>query len=130
MTDDIYEHIIFDGRRAATIAAVEPQLKDRTVTINGVSKTYAMTGFRIGYCGGPSLMMAEMLKMQSQSTSGPSSVGQAAALPQLHVVAEQRRVLSHLRPYGEAHPDGQTDRTRGLERDREPLQIDHHLQAE
>lgn len=83
MTDDIYEHIIFDGRRAATIAAVEPQLKDRTVTINGVSKTYAMTGFRIGYCGGPAPMMAEMLKMQSQSTSGPSSVGQAAALAAL-----------------------------------------------
>lgn len=83
MTDDIYEHIIFDGRRAATIAAVAPELKDRTVTVNGVSKTYAMTGFRIGYCGGPAPLMAEMLKMQSQATSGPSSIGQAAAVAAL-----------------------------------------------
>ena len=83
LTDDIYEHIIFDGRKAATIAAVEPRLKDRTITVNGVSKTYAMTGFRIGFCGGPAAMMAEMLKMQSQSTSGPSSVGQAAAVAAL-----------------------------------------------
>ena len=83
LTDDIYEHIIFDGREAATIAAVEPALKDRTITVNGVSKTYAMTGFRIGFCGGPAEMMAEMLKMQSQSTSGPSSVGQAAAVAAL-----------------------------------------------
>jgi aspartate aminotransferase len=83
LTDDIYEHIIFDDRKAATIAAVEPRLKGRTVTVNGVSKTYAMTGFRIGYCGGPVALMADMLKMQSQSTSGPSSVGQAAALAAL-----------------------------------------------
>jgi aspartate aminotransferase len=83
MTDDIYEHIIFDGRKASTIAAVEPQLKARTLTINGVSKTYAMTGFRIGYCGGPAPLLAEMLKMQSQATSGPSSVGQAAAVAAL-----------------------------------------------
>lgn len=83
LTDDIYEHIIFDGREAATIAAVEPRLKERTVTINGVSKTYAMTGFRVGFCGGPAAMMGEMLKMQSQATSGPSSVGQAAAVAAL-----------------------------------------------
>jgi aspartate aminotransferase len=83
LTDDIYEHIIFDGRKATTIAAVEPLLKGRTITVNGVSKTYAMTGFRIGYCGGPEAVMADMLKMQSQSTSGPSSVGQAAALAAL-----------------------------------------------
>ena len=83
MTDDIYEHIVFDGHTCATIAAVEPRLKDRTIVINGVSKTYAMTGFRIGFCGGPSELMSEMLKMQSQATSGPSSVGQAAALAAL-----------------------------------------------
>jgi aspartate aminotransferase len=83
LTDDIYEHIIFDGRTAATIAAVEPALKERTLTVNGVSKTYAMTGFRIGFGGGPAQLMAEMLKMQSQSTSGPSSVGQAAAVAAL-----------------------------------------------
>ena len=83
MTDDIYEHIVFDGKACATIAAVEPGLKDRTIVINGVSKTYAMTGFRIGFCGGPAALLAEMLKMQSQATSGPSSVGQAAAVAAL-----------------------------------------------
>lgn len=84
LTDDIYEHIVFDGRKAATIAAVAPDLKDRTLTVNGVSKTYAMTGFRIGYAGGPKDLIAEMLKAQSQSTSGASSVGQAAAVEALN----------------------------------------------
>lgn len=83
LTDDIYEHILFDERKSTTIAAVEPRLKARTVVVNGVSKTYAMTGFRIGFCGGPENLMAEMLKMQSQATSGPSSVSQAAALAAL-----------------------------------------------
>lgn len=83
LTDDIYEHIVFDGRRCATIAAVEPRLKERTLTVNGVSKTYAMTGFRIGFGAGPAALMAEMLKVQSQSTSGASSIGQAAALAAL-----------------------------------------------
>ncbi len=101
MTDDIYEHIIFDGRTSATISAVEPRLKDRTITINGVSKTYAMTGFRIGFCGGPAQLMAEMLKMQSQATSGPSSVGQAAALAALtgpqDIVAERAQAFQDRR---------------------------------
>lgn len=83
LTDDIYEHIVFDGRKAATIAAVAPDMKDRTLTVNGVSKTYAMTGFRIGYAGGPKKLISEMLKVQSQSTSGASSVGQAAAIAAL-----------------------------------------------
>lgn len=83
LTDDIYEHIVFDGREVATIAAVEPRLKDRVLTVNGVSKTYAMTGFRIGYGAGPKALMQEMLKVQSQSTSGASSVGQAAAVAAL-----------------------------------------------
>lgn len=83
ITDDIYEHIVFDGRKAATLAAVAPDLKHRTLTVNGVSKTYAMTGFRIGYAGGPSELLSQMLKVQSQSTSGPSSVGQAAAVAAL-----------------------------------------------
>ena len=83
LTDDIYEHIVFDGRAAATIAAVAPDLKDRTLTVNGVSKTYAMTGFRIGYAGGPKELISNMLKVQSQSTSGASSVGQAAAVAAL-----------------------------------------------
>lgn len=80
LTDDIYEHIVFDGRKAATIAAVAPDLKARTLTVNGVSKTYAMTGFRIGYAGGPKELIAQMLRVQSQATGGPSSVGQAAAV--------------------------------------------------
>jgi aspartate aminotransferase len=83
LTDDIYEHIVFDGRKAATIAAVAPDLKDRTLTVNGVSKTYAMTGFRIGYAGGPKELISEMLKLQSQTTSGASSIGQAAAVAAL-----------------------------------------------
>lgn len=83
LTDDIYEHIVFDGRKAATIAAVAPDLKERTLTVNGVSKTYAMTGFRIGYAGGPKELISQMLKMQMQSTSGASSIGQAAAVAAL-----------------------------------------------
>ena len=83
LTDDIYEHIVFDGREAATIAAVAPDLKERTLTVNGVSKTYAMTGFRIGYAGGPKELIAQMLRVQSQATGGPSSVGQAAAVAAL-----------------------------------------------
>ena len=94
LTDDIYEHIVFDGREVATIAAVEPRLKARTLVVNGVSKTYAMTGFRIGFCGGPAELMAEMLKMQSQSTSGPSSVGQAAAVAALTGPQDVVRVRS------------------------------------
>ncbi len=101
MTDDIYEHIVFDGRTCATIAAVEPALKDRTIVINGVSKTYAMTGFRIGFCGGPAALMGEMLKMQSQATSGPSSVGQAAALAAItgpqEVVVERAQAFQERR---------------------------------
>lgn len=101
LTDDIYEHIIFDGHHAETIAAVAPELKERTVTINGVSKTYAMTGFRIGYCGAPAPMIAEMLKMQSQATSGPSSVGQAAAVAALtgsqDVIAERAKAFQERR---------------------------------
>lgn len=101
MTDDIYEHIVFDGKTCATIAAVEPSLKDRTIVINGVSKTYAMTGFRIGFCGGPAPLLAEMLKMQSQATSGPSSVGQAAAVAALSgpqdVVSERAQAFQDRR---------------------------------
>ncbi|MBI3514977.1 MAG: aminotransferase class I/II-fold pyridoxal phosphate-dependent enzyme [Proteobacteria bacterium] len=83
LTDDIYEHILFDGRSFATIAAIEPRLYERTLTVNGVSKTYAMTGWRIGFAGGPRPLIKAMAKLQSQSTSNPSSVGQAAALAAL-----------------------------------------------
>jgi aspartate aminotransferase len=83
MTDDIYEHILYDGRSFVTPAQVEPALKARTLTINGVSKSYAMTGWRIGYGAGPAELIKPMVKLQSQSTSNPSSVAQAGALAAL-----------------------------------------------
>ncbi|MFT5533870.1 MAG: aspartate aminotransferase [Burkholderiaceae bacterium] len=83
MTDDIYEHILYDGRTFATPAAVEPALRDRTLTLNGVSKAYSMTGWRIGYGGAPVELVKQMVKLQSQSTSNASSISQAAALEAL-----------------------------------------------
>jgi aspartate aminotransferase len=80
LTDDVYEHLIFDGREFSTFAQVEPRLYDRTVTCNGVSKAYSMTGWRLGFAGGPKEIIANMSKMQSQSTSGVSAVAQAAAI--------------------------------------------------
>lgn len=84
MTDDMYEHILYDGREYATIAQVAPELKTRTLTINGVSKAYAMTGWRIGYGGAPAELIKAMTKLQSQSTSSPSSISQAAAVEALN----------------------------------------------
>lgn len=84
MVDDIYEHIVYDGFRFATPAAIEPALRNRTLTVNGVSKAYAMTGWRIGYGGGPSALIRVMAVVQSQSTSCPSSVSQAAAIEALN----------------------------------------------
>jgi aspartate aminotransferase len=83
LTDDIYEHLIFDDSHFATIAQVERALFDRTLTVNGVSKAYAMTGWRIGYAGGPTTLIRAMSKVQSQSTTNPSSISQAAALEAL-----------------------------------------------
>ena len=83
MSDDMYEHLAFDGVRFCTPAQVEPQLYERTLTCNGVSKAYAMTGWRIGYAGGPEPLIAAMRKVQSQSTSNPSSISQWAALEAL-----------------------------------------------
>ena len=83
MTDDIYEHIIYDDFEFSTIAQVEPGLYDRTLTLNGVSKAYAMTGWRVGYAGGPQDLISAMNKIQSQSTSHTSSVSQAAAIAAL-----------------------------------------------
>ncbi|MEM9754581.1 MAG: pyridoxal phosphate-dependent aminotransferase [Pseudomonadota bacterium] len=79
MSDDMYEHLAYGDFRFATPAAVDPALKDRTLTVNGVSKAFAMTGWRIGYAGGPAHLIAAMRKVQSQSTSNPSSISQAAA---------------------------------------------------
>lgn len=101
MTDDIYEHILYDRREFATIAQVEPALKARTLTINGVSKAYAMTGWRIGYGGAPAELVKAMVKLQSQSTSNPSSISQAAALEALSgpqaFIAERTRVFQSRR---------------------------------
>ncbi|WP_448586370.1 pyridoxal phosphate-dependent aminotransferase [Thermaurantiacus sp.] len=79
LTDDIYEHIVYGDFRFATMAEVEPRLFDRTLTMNGASKAYAMTGWRIGFAGGPRPIIQAMAKIQSQSTSNPCSVAQAAA---------------------------------------------------
>jgi aspartate aminotransferase len=82
MADDIYEHVRFAGS-FATPAAVEPALRDRTLTVNGVSKGYSMTGWRIGYAGGPSWLVGAMEILQSQSTSNPSTISQAATIAAL-----------------------------------------------
>lgn len=84
MTDDMYEHLVYDDFKFATPAQVEQKLYDRTLTINGVSKSYAMTGWRIGYAGGPKDLIKAMAKVQSQSTSNPSSISQAAAAAALN----------------------------------------------
>ena len=82
-TDDIYEKLVYDGFKPATIVQVEPKLRDRTVTMNGCSKAYAMTGWRIGFAGAPARLTKAMDKLQSQSTSSTSSVSQAAAVEAL-----------------------------------------------
>ena len=101
LTDDIYEHILYDGRRFATIAQVEPALKERTLTLNGVSKAYAMTGWRLGYGGAPAELVKAMVKLQSQSTTNPSSIGQAAAVEALNgpqdFIAERTRIFQDRR---------------------------------
>ncbi|OQW77597.1 MAG: aspartate aminotransferase [Proteobacteria bacterium ST_bin14] len=82
--DDMYEHILYDGFEFATIAQVCPELYDRTLTVNGCSKAYAMTGWRIGFAGGPAWLIKAMAKLQSQSTSNPCSIAQAAAVAALN----------------------------------------------
>ena len=84
MTDDMYEHLAFDGFEFCTPAEVEPGLYDRTLTCNGVSKAYAMTGWRIGYAAGPVALIKAMGKIQSQSTSNPCSISQWAAVEALN----------------------------------------------
>uniref|UniRef100_UPI004047EB92 pyridoxal phosphate-dependent aminotransferase n=1 Tax=Yoonia sp. TaxID=2212373 RepID=UPI004047EB92 len=84
MTDDMYEHLAYDDFKFCTPAQVEPRLCDRTLTVNGVSKAYAMTGWRIGYAAGPKPLIDAMRKVQSQSTSNPCSVSQWAAVEALN----------------------------------------------
>ena len=103
LTDDMYEHLLYDGFTFATIAQVEPKLYPRTLTMNGVSKAYCMTGWRIGYGAGPSELIKAMSTLQSQSTSNPSSISQAAAtaalsgpqdfIPRNNVAFKERRDL-------------------------------------
>ena len=83
LSDDIYEHLVYDGFKFTTPAQVEPRLKDRTLTLNGVSKAYSMTGWRIGYGGGPEPLIKAIATLQSQSTSNPSSISQWAAVEAL-----------------------------------------------
>jgi aspartate aminotransferase len=84
MSDDIYEKVIYDNLEFTTIASVEPKLKDRCLTLNGVSKAYCMTGWRLGYCGASKAIIAAMNKIQSQSTTSTSSISMAAAVEALN----------------------------------------------
>ncbi|HUJ46440.1 MAG TPA: pyridoxal phosphate-dependent aminotransferase [Rhizomicrobium sp.] len=103
LTDDMYEHLVFGGFKFHTVAQVEPRLYERTLTMNGVSKAYAMTGWRIGYCGGPQPLIRAMAKLQSQSATNASSVSQWASvealngpqdfIPKFQKVFEERRDL-------------------------------------
>ena len=101
LSDDIYEHLVYDGFEFHTVAAVEPRLHARTLTINGVSKAYAMTGWRIGFAGGPRELIAGMAKIQSQSTSNPTSISQHAAIAALDgpqdAIPERRAVFQERR---------------------------------
>ena len=103
MTDDMYEHLVYGGFEFRTMAQVEPRLYPRTLTTNGVSKAYAMTGWRIGYCGGPEPLIKAMAKLQSQSASNASSIAQWASvealdgpqdfIPKFQAIFEERRDL-------------------------------------
>ena len=84
MPDDMYEHLLYDGHKFYSLAQVEPGLYDRTLTVNGLSKAYCMTGWRIGYAGGPEPLINNMRKLQSQSTSNPSSIAQWAGVEALN----------------------------------------------
>ena len=100
LTDDMYEHIVYDGFEFATPAQVEPGLYERTLTVNGASKAYAMTGWRIGYAGGPQALIKSMAKVMSQSTSNPCSISQwavAAALDGDHSFLKERNDTFRMR---------------------------------
>ena len=101
MTDDMYEHLFYDDFKFCTPAEVEPRLYDRTLTVNGVSKAYAMTGWRIGYAAGPVELIAAMRKVQSQSTSNPCSISQYAAVEALNgthdFIAENNAIFKRRR---------------------------------
>ena len=101
ISDDMYEHVLFDGRKFATLAAVAPQLAGRIFTVNGCSKTYAMTGWRLGYGAGPVELVRAMARLQAQSSLNPSSVSQAAAVAALNgpqdIVRERNAIFQSRR---------------------------------
>ena len=101
LSDEIYEHICFDGRRPVSLAQVAPDLRERILVVNGVSKAYAMTGWRIGYGAGPAPLIKAMAKMQSQTTGGACSISQAAAEAALDgpqdFLAERSRIFQQRR---------------------------------
>ena len=103
MTDDLYEHLIYDDTEFHTFASIAPELKERILTLNGVSKAYAMTGWRIGYAGGNASLIKAMGKLQSQSTSNPTSISQAAAVEALNgdnsFIAERAKVFKGRRDF-------------------------------
>jgi len=100
-TDDMYEHILWTGQPFVNIVNACPELYDRTVVMNGVSKAYSMTGWRIGYAGGPQKLIAAMKKVQSQSTSNPASISQAAAEAALS--GDQQCVKDMVKAFKERH---------------------------
>ncbi len=101
LTDDMYEHLVYDDFKFVTPAQIEPKLYDRTLTMNGVSKSYCMTGWRIGYAAGPENLIKAMAKLQSQSTSNPSSIAQWAAVEALNgpqdFIAKHNKVFKERR---------------------------------
>jgi aspartate aminotransferase len=101
LADDMYEHLVYGGFKFSTVLQIEPRLYDRTLTMNGVSKAYAMTGWRIGYCGGPEALIKAMSKLQSQTVSSASSVSQWASVEALngpqHCIAKFQRAFEERR---------------------------------
>ena len=101
LSDDIYEHLVYDGQRYAHPLAIQPALRERTVLVNGVSKAYAMTGWRIGYAAGPKALIGAMTAVQGHVTSGASSISQAASVAALNgpqeIVAERRDIFQERR---------------------------------
>jgi len=100
-TDDMYEHILWSDESFSNIVMTNPELYDRTIVLNGVSKAYSMTGWRIGYCGGPTQLIKAMKKIQSQSTSNPTSIAQAAAEAALN--GDQSCVAVMLKAFKQRH---------------------------
>jgi aspartate aminotransferase len=115
LTDEIYEHLVYDGVKAASFAAACPELYDRTITCNGMSKGYVMTGWRLGFAGGPREIIEAMDTLQSQNLGSPSSIAQAAAIVALRVSPDGRgRTPRHTCRETPSHSNrGATSRSNG-----------------